>query len=79
MLQKSSSLIDQLAIVHICDMLTNVKKIYEPSCLRVHGRNDIMTNTFELSLEKAASKMTEKSFVFDKGRVKKSDIYHFGL
>ena len=39
--------------------------------MRVHSKNDIMTNTSELSLEKAASKMTEKSFVFDKGRVKK--------
>ena len=36
-LQKLRTLIGQLATVHICYWLTNVKQIYELSCLQVHG------------------------------------------
>lgn len=36
-LQKSSFSNGQLAEVHICDWLTNVKRIYEPSCLLFYG------------------------------------------
>ena len=37
MLQKLSTLIGQLATVHICDWLTKVKQIYDLSCLLVHA------------------------------------------
>ena len=36
-LLKLSTLIGQQAKVHICDWLKKVKRIYEPSCLLVHG------------------------------------------
>ena len=36
-LQKTSTLIGKLATVHICDWLTKVQQIYEPSWLLVHG------------------------------------------
>ena len=38
LLQKLSTLIGQLATIHICDWLTKVKRIYEPFCLLVHAR-----------------------------------------
>ena len=37
--QKSSTLIGQLATVHICDWLTKVIQIYEPSCLWFHAHH----------------------------------------
>ena len=43
MLQKSSTLIGQLATVHICDWLTKVKQIYEQGMLIIgliiNGKN----------------------------------------
>ena len=45
-LQKSGSLIDQLATVHICDWLPKVKQIYESSCLLVHAINQFQTMRF---------------------------------
>ena len=36
-LKKSSTIIGQLATVHICDRLTKVNQIHEPSYLLVHA------------------------------------------
>ena len=40
MLQKLSTLIGQLAIVHTCDWLTKVELIYEATYLLVHEVNN---------------------------------------
>ena len=42
-LKKSSTLIGQLATVHICDWLTKVEQIYEPSCLLFHGKSPLVS------------------------------------
>ena len=48
-LQKSSSLIGQLATIHICDWLTKVKQIYESSFLLVHDCDSLQLRTIALS------------------------------
>ena len=41
-------IIRQLGTVHICDRLTKVKQIYEPSCLLFHGLNPIYIGSLTL-------------------------------
>ena len=51
MLQKSSTLIGQLVIVHICDWLTKFKRVYEPSSLLVHVAAKLMHGVADTMVE----------------------------
>ena len=45
-LQKLSSLIGQQTTVHICDLLTKVKRIYEPSFLLFHAEGKVFNGRY---------------------------------
>ena len=51
MLQKSSTLIGQRFIVHICDWLTKFKRVYEPSSLLVHVAAKLMHGVADIMAE----------------------------
>ena len=71
MLEKSSTIIDQLATVHVCDWLTKVWRIYEPSCLLLNAIwNKPTCSSLCLSLHFVILKKIEKfeQFLFQPNR-----------